>query len=73
MTDRLDFVEHRTSLLEGNDLDARRKSLEQRLDDGYQRIDQAALAGSDVSEWESFWIRLLGEYQDVCRELDEAA
>ncbi len=42
------------------DLDVRRKSLEQRLEDGFQRIDQASLAGSDVSEWESFWIRLLG-------------
>jgi hypothetical protein len=51
----------------------RRRSLEQRLDDGYHRIDQASLAGSDVTEWESFWIRLLGEYEDVCRELKEAA
>ena len=73
MSDRLDLVEHRTSFLEGNDLDAKRKFLEQRLEDGYQRIDQGALAGSDVLEWESFWIRLLDEYQDVCRELDEAA
>jgi hypothetical protein len=55
------------------DLDDRRNSLEQRLDDGYRRIDQASLAGSDVTEWESFWIRLLGEYEDVCRELQEAA
>jgi len=55
------------------DLDARRRTLEDRLDDGYQRIDQAALSGADVSEWESFWLRLLGEYEDVCRELDRAA
>ena len=55
------------------DLDVRRRTLEDRLDDGYQRIDQAALSGADVSEWESFWIRLLGEYEDVCRELDRAA
>lgn len=54
-------------------LDDRRKSLEQRLDDGYQRIDQASLAGSDVTDWESFWIRLLGEYEGVCQELKEAA
>jgi hypothetical protein len=51
----------------------RRRSLERRLDDGYRRIDQAALAGGDVSEWESFWIKLLGEYEDVCRESDLAA
>jgi hypothetical protein len=55
------------------DLDVRRRTLEDRLDDGYQRIDQAALSGADVSEWESFWLRLLGEYEDVCRELDQAA
>ena len=55
------------------ELDARRRTLEDRLDDGYQRIDQAALSGVDVSEWESFWLRLLDEYEDVCRELDRAA
>jgi len=55
------------------DLDARRRTLEDRLDDGYQRIDQAVLSGSDVTEWESFWLRLLDEYEDVCRELDQAA
>ena len=55
------------------ELDARCRTLEDRLDDGYQRIDQAVLSGADVSEWESFWLRLLGEYEDVCRELDRAA
>jgi len=54
-------------------LDDRRRSLEQRLEDGFQRIDQAFLAGSDVTEWELFWIRLLGEYEDVCREWQVAA
>ena len=48
-------------------------TLEDRLDDGYQRIDQAVLSGTDVAEWESFWLRLLGEYEDVCRELEQAA
>jgi hypothetical protein len=47
--------------------------LEDRLGDGYQRIDQAALSGTDVVEWESFWLRLLGEYEDVCREIAQAA
>jgi hypothetical protein len=55
------------------DLDVHRRTLEDRLDDGYQRIDQAALSGADVSEWESFWLRLLGEYEDVCRELEQVA
>jgi len=55
------------------ELEIRRDSFRRRLDDGYARIDAAALSGSDVSEWESFWIRLLREYEDVCRELDRAA
>lgn len=54
-------------------LESRRQSLEQRLDDGYRRIDEAALGGADITEWESFWIKLLGEYEDVCRESDLAA
>jgi hypothetical protein len=66
-------VELLPSSLASADLDIRRRTLEDRLDDGYQRIDQAALSGVDVSEWESFWLRLLGEYEDVCRELDRAA
>jgi hypothetical protein len=54
-------------------LDTRRESLERRLEDGYDRIDEAVLAGGDVAEWESFWVRLLHEYEDVCREIDIAA
>jgi hypothetical protein len=53
--------------------ESKRVSLESRLADGYSRIDEALLAGSDVAQWESFWIKLLREYEDVCRELDIAA
>ncbi|MGH2613626.1 MAG: hypothetical protein ACRDJC_00155 [Thermomicrobiales bacterium] len=73
MTSRDEESVFRSSTLDENGLDARQSSLERRLDDGYRRIDEAALAGADVFEWESFWIRLLGEYEDVCRELDVAA
>jgi len=66
-------VEFLSSLLPSADSDARRRTLEDRLDDGYLRIDQAVLSGADVSEWESFWLRLLSEYEDVCREIDRAA
>lgn len=52
---------------------ARREALEKRLDDGYLRLDEAALAGKDITEWETFWIRLLREYEGLCRELDRAA
>ena len=73
MAQRFESPERLATPLMRTDLDNRRSSLEQRLDDGYRRIDQASLAGSDVTEWELFWIRLLGEYEDVCRELKEAA
>jgi hypothetical protein len=73
MAHRLESPQRLATPLVRTDLDDRRRSLEQRLDDGYRRIDQASLAGSDVTEWELFWIRLLGEYEDVCRELKEAA
>ena len=54
-------------------LQERRAALRGRLDDGYRRIEEAELAGSDVAEWEAFWFKLLHEYEDVCRELDQAA
>jgi hypothetical protein len=73
VTNAFDPVEHRSTSRPSTDLDARRRTLEVRLDDGYQRIDQAVLSGSDVTDWESFWLRLLDEYEDVCRELDQAA
>lgn len=54
-------------------LDRRCQSLARRLEDGYQRIDQAIATGADVAAWESFWIDLLREYESVCDELLEAA
>lgn len=73
MSDASHPVEFLSPAFPGADLDARRRTLEDRLNDGYQRIGQAVLSGADVSEWESFWLRLLSEYEDVCRELDQAA
>ena len=67
------LLEQRSSALLYTDLDARRVTLENRLDDGFHRIEEAVLSGADVGEWESFWLRLLCEYEDVCRELDQAA
>lgn len=54
-------------------LEERRSALRGRLDDGFRRIEEAELAGADVAEWEAFWFKLLHEYEDVCRELDQAA
>jgi len=57
----------------GHSLGARQESYRRRLEDGYARIDEASLSGNDVSEWESFWIHLLREYEDICQELERAA
>lgn len=57
----------------GDELEWRRESLAQRLEDGYRRIEQAIAAGDDVAEWERFWIRLLREYEAICDTLQKAA
>lgn len=51
----------------------RRAGLERRLEDGYERIDQALRDGADVAAWEAFWIQLLREYEAVCDDLRPAA
>lgn len=38
-------------------------ALEARLDDGYQRIEDAQAAGLDVLAWEAFWLDLLKQYE----------
>jgi hypothetical protein len=62
-----------TPVAEVTVLQERRAALRGRLDDGYKRIEEAELAGADVAEWEAFWFKLLHEYEDVCRELAQAA
>lgn len=47
--------------------------LEQRLEEGYARIEQALQQGDDVERWESFWITLLKEYEALCEGFAEAA
>lgn len=47
--------------------------LEQRLEEGYARIEQALQQGGDVERWESFWITLLKEYEALCDGFAEAA
>lgn len=48
-------------------------ALEQRLADGYARIEDARLSGEDVTAWEEFWIDLLHQYEAVVDGLPEAA
>jgi hypothetical protein len=56
-----------------DDLWRHKVRLEQRLEDGSLRIDQAEAQGRDVTAWEAFWLELLKEYEAVCDELLEAA
>jgi hypothetical protein len=44
--------------------------LEQRLDDGERRIEEATRIGADTEAWEEFWIELLHSYEAVYRRLD---
>ncbi len=53
-------------------LEAERATLEQRLQVGYRRIEEALEAGEDVSSWERFWIELLHQYEAVCAQLRAA-
>lgn len=47
-------------------------TLEQRLNDGYERIEQALQRGEDVESWTDFWMSLLKEYEEACKVLPEA-
>lgn len=52
-----------------DDLRSQKMTLEQRLEDGYVKIGDAEVQGKDVTAWESFWVSLLHEYEEVCDEL----
>lgn len=56
-----------------DDLARQKRRLEQRLEDGFIRIDEAEQQGRDVSAWEQFWFTLLYEYETICDELADAA
>jgi hypothetical protein len=55
------------------DLVYRRQVLEQRLIEGWKRIDAALAAGRDVAAWEQCWVALLAEYEQVCDAIRDAA
>ncbi len=54
-------------------LDERTTVLRARLEDGYNRIAAAQLAGEDVERWEDFWIELLSQYEALCDEAAESS
>ena len=47
-------------------IDDRIKTIEQRLNTGYDLIDKRKAAGLDVTKLEDFWIQLLHEYEALC-------
>jgi hypothetical protein len=47
----------------------KRDKLDQRLEDGFRKIAEGEAEGRDVASWEAFWMSLLREYEDVCKEL----
>lgn len=48
-------------------------TLFRRLEDGYQKIEDAQAAGRDTAFLDEFWLSLLREYEAVCDELQKAA
>jgi hypothetical protein len=50
----------------GMSLDERRDVLYQRLERGYETIENAALSGEEIARWEQGWLRLLREYEQIC-------
>ncbi|HEU0164425.1 MAG TPA: hypothetical protein VFQ54_05220 [Thermomicrobiales bacterium] len=42
--------------------------LEQRLDDGYARIELGIARGVNVEHWEEFWLELLHQYERLVDE-----
>lgn len=55
-------------------IDGRQEALRRRLEDGYGRIEVALADGQDVTQWETFWVDLLHQYEALCDDrLYEAA
>ena len=61
----------RDAVTDLEDLKRRRTALQLRLEDGYQRIEQALKDGKDVTRWEDFWVQLLDEYVRICDTIRE--
>lgn len=50
-------------------IEARRDTLYERLEQGYQRIETGLDQGEDVKTWEDLWLALMNEYEAVCEQL----
>lgn len=47
---------------------SKRNELEQRLEDGWSKIEELANADT-IEKWEGFWINLLKEYEAICDQI----
>lgn len=65
--------EQDSTVIDFSAIAAKRSAIEQRLGDGYVRIEQAVINGEDVAAWEAFWCDLLVEYEALSNELSAAA
>lgn len=45
------------------------QSIEQRLHDGYAKIEEGRANGRNVARWELIWLNLLQEYEDTFNRL----
>ena len=45
--------------------------LEFRLEDGWQKITEAAAKGQDTARWEDVWIRLLEDYERLYAGIED--
>lgn len=61
-----EMPQDRASLVEQRD------ELVQRLTAGDQRIKLGRRSGADTAKWETGWIRLLRDYERICRQIEPA-
>lgn len=57
------------ALTRKTELENKRDEMAKRLDLGFDKIETSRAEGKDVSAWELFWVKLLGQYERVCDEL----
>jgi hypothetical protein len=51
----------------------RKNSLVGRLENGSRQIEELRASGESVEQWETYWLGLLRQYEQVCDRLRERA
>lgn len=59
------------ALAELAELTTRCEALSIRLDEGSAKIEEGRAKGKDVTEWENYWMKLLGQYEKACKRIEE--